>query len=170
MSCSVALKSCSEPAPKMALINDAELFDIPSFFDKEITLLKGANPKILKSVSKDHQSEEKLMHIESWDNELSSFKTIDLRKGVYKGFVKKDSIDNMVTYTFQNDDVDSSKVKIGYKDGSAFQIVIERRVNNLLYDTQEILSYTVGENYTVEKIQDVWILGENKYRINGIFQ
>lgn len=170
LSCNIGLHSCSETSSKHASINNGELFDIPTFIEREIALLKKANPKVLKSVSKDLHNEEKLISIDSWDNELSSFKSVDLRKGVYKGFINKDSTDNIVTYTFQSDDVDLSKVEIIYSGDLPTQIKIERKVNNLLYDTKEVLSYTVGKNYTVEKVQDVWILGESKYLINGRIQ
>ena len=170
LSCSLGFQSCSTANPPLAIIEDHELFDLPLFIQNQIDSLNIANPLVLKSVSKDQHSEEKTMHIDSWEIELSSLKSVDLRKGAYKGFIRKDSTNNKVTYTFESEDVDLSKVEISYLNEMPTQIEVERKVNNLLYDTVEKLSYAIGKTYYVEKVQNVWILGENNYVIKGTIQ
>jgi len=165
--CNVTLFSCvsTDPAQKKR----AELFDLPSFFQSEIKSLKETNPTITKTVRKDSISEVQEIKIKNWDTELASFVAIDINKPAYSGYVDIDSVDNLVTYTITNPDLDLSCIQIQYKNGKANDIVIERKVKNSLYNTTELLEYRKNDSYTVEKNQAVKVVGENYYKIKGEF-
>lgn len=166
----VGFNACSSPAPVAEPLAEDQLFDIPSFFQKEIDALTKLQPQISKTVMKDKVKENKTLKIKSWDTELSSFKGIDLRKTAYKGFIHRDSAEDKVIYTFTDDKIDLSKVEITYQHHQPYAITIERKVDNLLYNTVEKLNYIKGKSYSVEKQQKVLVLGESNYAIAGTIQ
>lgn len=166
-SLSCALFSCV--STDSATKERVKLLDLPSFFQSEIKRLKETNPTITKTVRKDSLSEVKQIKIENWDTELASFVAIDINKPAYDGYVHIDSVDNLVTYTVTNPDLDLSCIQIQYKNGKVNDIIIERKVKNSLYNTTEFLEYRKNDSYTVEKNQSVIAVGDNYYKIEGKF-
>lgn len=143
-------------------------FDIPTYFKGEITRLTADNPVVNKTVVKDSLSETKEIKISDWENELSSFVSIDLNKPVYAGILQKDSTANSVKITASDPKVDISLVEIIYgADGEPVLFHIERNVENSLYDTRETLRYEKDKRYSLEKHQSVFILGDKYYHIEG---
>ena len=166
-----AFSSCSNNnQEKKAHSGQEKYFDIPAFFQKEIDSLASINPEINKTVKKDEQEETKKLKIKDWQIELSSFQAIDLNKSAYAGFVKVDSTDSLIQYSFTNPDLDLSCVRIKLnKDGQADMISIEKEVKNTLYKTSEFLVYEKNKFYLVEKNQQVKVMGENYYKVQGEF-
>ncbi len=145
-------------------------FDLPSFFQHEIKRLSSANREVIKTVSTGDSSETKTIQQIDWKKELAAFSSVDVNKAVYAGEIRKDSSDHIVTLYLDNPDADISKVRIHYdKQNEPQEIIIHKNIHNLLYHTIEILSYKKDHNYSIEKQQDVWLLGTNHYTIKGSF-
>lgn len=145
-------------------------FDFPSFFQQEIGLLNTLQPQVDKTVIKDSTSETKNLVIEDWNKELSSFLSIDLNKPAYRGAYQKDSADNVVIYTFTDSTLDLSSIRVVYKDHIPATLMIKKETKNLLYDTKESLEYVRGKRYSIDKRQNVKILGSHQYKIEGIIK
>lgn len=145
-------------------------FDIPLFFNQEINSLTKLNPLVEKKVSINQDVENKELHISNWSDELLNFSTIYLNKPAYQGSIVKDSINNIVTYTFTTDKYDINKVVVQYENTNPVQINITKRTKNFLYNTEEELVYKKNSSYSIEKKQDVLLLGENKYSIVGLIK
>jgi len=145
-------------------------FNIPNFIQHEIDSLKQLNPTIKKTVFKDTVEETKSLPIKNWENEFSSFKSIDLNKSAYTDFIKVDTLENVLEYSFSNPDLDLSCVRISLdQNGNPHMISIQKKVKNNLYRTSEILVYEKNKFYMVEKNQDVKVMGENYYKVLGQF-
>lgn len=144
--------------------------DIPAYFQAEISRLTAADPVVIKTVKKDDIEETKELKVGSWENELSSYLSIDLNKPAYIGLLKKDSTDNKVTFTISNPNIDISLVEIGYEQGEPVAFTIKRTVKNSLYQTEETLNYKRNESYSLDKTQSVVALDDNHYYIEGRFK
>lgn len=165
----IIMQSCQN-TPSTTLNYSKEFIDLPSFFQKEIDSLQIAKPLIQKTVVKDTVSEQKELKVKDWNIELYSFLSIDLNKPAYKGYIEKDSANNLVTYKFTNPDLDINLVKITYENQVPVIFEVFRKTDNLLYNTEEHLSYSKGKKYKVEKKQKVTLLGDNFYAIEGILK
>lgn len=166
-----AFYGCSNPNnQKKEIAAQEHFFDIPGFFQKEIDSLTAANPSVNKTVKKDDTEETKNLKIKDWNVELSSFYAIDLNKPAYAGYVKVDSADSVIQYSFSNPDLDLSCVRIKLDNlGQPEMISVEKEVRNTLYKTSEFLVYEKNKFYLVEKNQQVKVMGDNYYKVQGEF-
>ena len=145
-------------------------FNIPAFIQHEIDSLKQLNPLIQKTVFKDTVEETRSLQIKNWENEFSSFKSIDLNKSAYADFIKVDTLQNVLEYSFSDPDLDLSCVRVSLdQNGNPQMISIQKKVKNNLYKTSEILVYEKSKFYMVEKNQDVKVMGQNYYKVLGQF-
>lgn len=160
--------SCAD-TPKEK-VSAATYFDIPTYFKEEVARLTLEKPLIEKTVVKDSLSETKSLQIADWENELSSFVSIDLNKPVYAGVLKRDSTANRIVITSTDPKLDLVQIEIQYGENSeptAFRI--QRHVQNSLFETQETLFYAKDKEYSLEKQQSIRILGDKYYRVEGLF-
>ena len=162
--------SCTS-SPKDRKVTRETYFDIPTYFKAEIARLAQEKPVVDKTVVKDSLSEAKEIQIADWENELSSFASIDLNKPAYAGILKKDSIANKVKITSSDPKIDIAAVEIEYEDnGEPVAFRIQRNIQNSLYETHETLYYAKNKEYSLEKHQSVLILGDKYYHIEGVFK
>ncbi|MBE8715049.1 hypothetical protein [Sphingobacterium hungaricum] len=164
--------SCSDtkPSDPTASFIKNDYFDTELFFKTEVDSLKQANPEVEKTVSKENETETKTLKIKNWENELSSFTAIDLRKPAYSSEFKIDTIGNQINYTAKNPELDVQRVSILLDEAkNPIEIIVEKSTKNMLYSTDEKLSYAKGAKYSVEKNQSILILGDNRYIIQGNF-
>ena len=161
--------SCADNTQKEK-VSAETYFDIPTYFREEVARLTLENPLVEKTVLKDSLSETKSLQIADWDNELSSFVSIDLNKPVYAGVLKRDSTANRIVITSTDPKLDLVQIEIQYGENSeptAFRI--QRHVQNSLFETQETLFYAKDKEYSLEKQQSIRILGDKYYRVEGLF-
>ncbi|HLT88364.1 MAG TPA: hypothetical protein VKZ57_12295 [Sphingobacterium sp.] len=162
--------SCTS-SPKDGKITRETYFDIPGYFKAEIARLTQEKPLVGKTVVKDSLSETKEIQIADWENELSSFASIDLNKPAYAGILKKDSTANKVKITSSDPKIDIAAVEIEYgENGDPIAFHIQRNIQNSLYETHETLHYTKHTGYSLEKHQSVLVLGDKYYHIEGVFK
>ena len=165
-----AFYACGNNEQQAKLSTQEKLFDLPNYFNKEIDSLSSLNPEVNKTVRKDDSEETKRLKIKDWAVELSSFKAIDLNKPAYTGFVKVDTVDAVIQYHFTNPELDLSCVRIQLDtNGHPKMISVEKQVKNTLYRTSEFLVYEKNKFYLVEKNQQVKVMGDNYYRVQGQF-
>lgn len=161
--------SCTS-SPKDGTVTRESYFDIPGYFKTEIRRLTQENPVVGKTVMKDSLSETKAIQIPDWENELSSFTSIDLNKPAYAGILKKDSTANKIKITSSDPKIDITSVEIEYgDDGEPVAFRIQRNIQNSLYNTRETLHYARHKGYSLEKHQSVLVLGEKYYHIEAVF-
>ncbi|TZF83062.1 hypothetical protein FW774_12215 [Pedobacter sp. BS3] len=160
--------SC-QPEEKQAGTMPDLYFSLKDYFDKEVTRLNAANPLVTKSVLRNEEAEQKELHIRNWATELELFSQSDINKPAWRGEYRVDSADHQVTYTALNDDLSTRKVIISRNSGKITHISIRNVVKNLLYSSNETLDYYPDSLYSIQKEQDVRVIGEGRYQITGRF-
>lgn len=166
----LCLSSCWGCSSKDTSVAKLDAFDVPNYFKNEISRLQRDNSPIIKTVHKDSLTETKELQIADWESELASFISTDINKPAYHGYIKKDSVANLVTYTILNKDLEISSIQLTYAHHQVDAIAIDRKIKNSLYTTTEHLVYRKNKSYSVEKNQAVKLMGNTYYKIEGYFK
>ncbi|MGJ1432612.1 hypothetical protein ACR79M_12335 [Sphingobacterium spiritivorum] len=166
----LCLTSCSQPASKTNSGSDQYYFSLDSFFRSETSRLQKENPLISKTVAKDDEEESKSVKIKNWENELSAFTSSDINKRANVGLYKVENRDCDIIYTALQPGLSVQKIIIRENhQGEVKGIQIEKITNNILYSTEENLTYTVDSAYVIAKKQHIKLMGENSYHVSGKF-
>jgi hypothetical protein len=159
--------ACSNP--EKTAVKDNNYFQLKSYFLKEAERLQSLNPEIQKTVVVNGSRETRRLKIASWEKELSSFIDADINKRAWNGAFQKQANDSTETYTSNNEKVPIKSVTIRKKNDKIAGIVILVTNKNYLYTSSDTLYYYPGNQYGVKKIQQIKLLDEKKYQINGVF-
>jgi uncharacterized secreted protein with C-terminal beta-propeller domain len=124
---------------------------------------------IIKSVEHNGDIQTKKMHIANWGLELSLFKLSDINKPAWKDSYAIQSGGDIIFYKAKDPELKTRALIIKQVNGQVKWILIYNHTKNLLYETDEKLSYFPDSLYLIEKSQRVRFLGTNKYRIKGLF-
>lgn len=144
---------------------------LDSFFNAEIEKLTKANPIVEKTVIKDSDQEVKSLQISNWQNELSGFIAADITKNADPNLYSFKEEDCLTIYQAKDPQLAIQYLAVERDlSGKIQQVVIERKVDNSLYSSNEKLTYNVDSIYEIEKNQDILILGKSHYKILGKFQ
>lgn len=167
--CVLLLSSCQNDKTVQQPTTGSTL-SLDSFFNAEIEKLTKLNPTVEKTVLKDSDQELKSLKISNWQNELSGFISADITKNADPSLYHFREEDCKTIYEAKD-----PKLAIQYLEvernltGEIQQVVIERKVDNSLYSSNEKLTYHVDSVYQIEKNQDILILGKSHYKILGKF-
>ena len=142
-------------------------FDLKGYFSDLATTYNQENPEIIKIVSKNDVKESKPIKIPNWNEELALFIDADINKPAWKDSYTKDSSATKITYTSNDVDLKTQKIEISLNDGKPSKFHIETSVSNLLYQTKENLDFYPDSLYSIQKKQNVILLGKNNYLIIG---
>jgi len=160
--------ACNKPEIKET---GAELqyFDLKGYFGKQDTLLTQQNPGVNKTVNHNGANESKNVHISSWKKELNLFIESDINKPAWKQSYDVQSNNDSTVYKAKFPELKTREIVIRKKAGQVTQIAIVNKTHNILYNTTERLVYAPNAYYLIEKMQQVKIMGANKYLIKGSF-
>jgi len=162
----LALFSCNQR--KEAEANtDLSYFDVKGYFTKEISRLQKLNPEVNKTVSVNGVAENKTAKITDWAKELAIFVNADINKTSWKGSFETKEQDGTDSYTSDNKKIPVKKVSITWHGQRAGKIEIIIDNKNILYRSQDTLTYYPDSLYTVKKHQKIRLLSEKKYSIIG---
>ena len=142
-------------------------FDLKGYFSNLATTLNQENPEINKTVSKNDLKENKRIKIPNWNEELALFMEADINKPAWKDSYTKDSSATKIIYKSNDADLKTQKIEISLINGKPTRIHIETSADNLLYQTKENLDFYPDSLYSIQKKQNVILLGENNYQIVG---
>lgn len=162
----LALFSCNQQ--KEAEANTSlTYFDIKGYFGKEISRLQQLNPNVDKTVSINGVSENKTAKITDWTKELAIFVNTDINKTSWKGSFKASKQDGADIYTSDSKKIPVKKILViqnGNKVGK-IEIIIDNK--NILYQSQDTLTYYPDSLYSVKKHQKIRLLNEKRYLVIG---
>lgn len=162
----LALFSCNQQ--KEAEANTSlTYFDIKGYFGKEISRLQQFNPNVDKTVSINGVSENKTAKITDWTKELAIFVNADINKTSWKGSFKTSKLDGADIYTSDSKKIPVKKILViqnGNKVGK-IEIIIDNK--NILYQSQDTLTYYPDSLYTIKKHQKIRLLNEKRYLVIG---
>lgn len=161
------LGSCSQTEE----VKKSELtyFDIKGFFLNEASKLNSKETSVLKKVEKNGESEEKLILIKDWEKELNLFIESDINKPSWINSYNIEIKGDTMIYNANTPDLRARVIKIIDNDSQPKSLIIKNESSNKLYKSYETLYYYPDSIYIIEKEQQVRFLGENSYRISGIF-
>ncbi|NII83975.1 MULTISPECIES: hypothetical protein [unclassified Pedobacter] len=162
----LALFSCNQR--KEAEANTGlRYFDIKGYFGKEILRLQKLNPIVNKTVSVNGAAESKTSKIADWAKELAIFVNADINKISWKGSFKTKEQNGVDIYTSDHKKIPIKKVSITWKGQKAGKIEIIIDNKNILYRSQDTLTYYPDSLYTIKKQQKIRLLKEKKYSVIG---
>ncbi|WP_316823718.1 hypothetical protein [Pedobacter miscanthi] len=146
---------------------DLLYFDIKGYFGKEISRLQQLNPEVDKTVSINGASENKKEKITDWTKELAIFVNADINKTSWKGSFKTVKQNGTDVYTSDSKKIPIKKISVT-QDGQKVdrvEIIIDNK--NILYQSQDTLTYYPDSLYSIKKQQKIRLLKEKKYSITG---
>ncbi len=144
-------------------------YDIANFFKKEASGLTKLKKPIYKEVIKDGISEKKTISINNWDTEFQLFAQSDINKPAWKNSYRIEKTNNKLVYTATDNDLKTRFISIVFKNNKVQEIKIVNKSSNLLYTSDENLTYTPGIEYKIIKHTKVVLLGKDDYTITGSF-
>jgi hypothetical protein len=145
-------------------------FDIGGYLKADTAILKKANLVVNKTVSHNGVTENKLVHIANWGQELNLFIQSDINRPAWKNSYRIETTDSLLIYTAKYPDLRTTKIVIRKDKDKIKWLLIYNHTKNLLYETREKLSYFPDSVYRIEKWQQVRLMGRNNYRIEGILK
>lgn len=168
LSASLFFGACNSAVPKKQAVT-VPYFDVKGYIYAEAGRLQRANPEISKTVMVNNDSEHKKVKIADWKKELSAFSDADINKSAWKDLFKLQKQKDMEVYTSGNEKVPVKSLSIFYRNGKVQGIKLLISNANLLYTSNDTLSYYPDSLYQVKKTQRIKLLKEKNYRITGQF-
>ena len=142
-------------------------FDLKAFFRSDSARLAGLNPAVVKTVTHNGVTETKTVHIGNWSQELNRFIQSDINRPAWKSSYSVSNSDSAVIYKALTHELKTRRIIIK-KTGEKVQwVLIYNHTKNLLYETNEKLSYFPDSLYLIEKSQHVKLMGRNDYKVQG---
>ena len=145
----------------------AKYFDLKAYFKADSARLSRLNKPVRKTVTHNGVTETKEIKIDNWARELSSFSESDINKPAWRDSYTVQTTPAMVIYTATDDDLKTREIIVNKTGDKVKYIVIYNYTKNILYYTNEKLTYWPDSLYKIEKTQHVRLLGLNKYVITG---
>ena len=144
--------------------------DLTKFFSSEITKLEKLEPNVRKTVSRNGLRETKSLNNINWKSELSLFIESDINKSAWKNSYKITNSKNEVIYTALDSSLRTKRIFITRSpEGMVKKVLIVNKISNMLYESSEELLYITDSIYTINKQQHVVLVGDNDYKITGVF-
>ena len=144
--------------------------DLTKFFSSEITKLEKLEPYVRKTVSRNGLRETKSLNNINWKSELSLFIESDINKSAWKNSYKIINNKNEVTYTALDSSLRTKRILVTRSpEGMVEKVLIVNKISNMLYESTEELLYITDSIYTINKQQHVVLVGDNDYKITGVF-
>ena len=167
--CSILLMPSCKPDIKETGAT-AKYFDLKEYFKSDLARLNKIPQPILKTVTHNGVTESKKVKIDNWERELSLFSESDINKPAWRDSYTIQQTDHTLIYMAMDPKLKTREIIVNKKpDGGVLYIAIYNYTKNLLYSTQEKLTYVPDSIYKIEKTQHVRLLGNNKYVITGSF-
>lgn len=160
--------ACNSAAPKKQSLS-LSYFDVKGFIASEVIRLKQSNPEIDKTVIVNQDKEHKKLKIADWQKELSAFADADINKSAWQGLFILHKSKEVDTYTSNDEKVPVKSLRILYHSGKLAGIEVLISNANILYTSNDTLSYYPDSIYQVKKTQRIKLLKEKSYKITGLF-
>jgi len=160
-----ALYSC-RPDNKQSGAKPA-YFDLKEFFRGDSARLTKLNPAVVKTVTHNGVTETKTVHIGNWSQELNLFIQSDINRPAWKNSYVISNSDSAIVYRARTPELKTRRIIIKKAGDKVAWILIYNHTKNLLYETNEKLSYFPDSLYLIQKTQHVKLMGRNDYKVQG---
>lgn len=166
----VACNSVTEPTTSTET-EQPTYFSLNTYFSDEIDRLTKEQPDLEKTVNINGSSESKATNTVNWKHELELFAQADINKAAWTNSYTVDSTERKVVYTSKEPDLKTKQIIIQHKaDKTVLGIEIHNEESNWIYRSVEKLTYYPDSLYSIDKIQEVRIVGSNHYHVQGVWR
>ena len=145
-------------------------FDLKGFLVKDTARLKKLYHQVDKTVTYNGTSESKTVKVDNWGQELDLFIRSDINKPAWKNSYNVIANNDFILYKAKEPELQMREMLIKLDQQAVKWILIYNRDQNILYKTEEKLTYYPDSLYLIEKNQKVRLMiAANKYfRIKGV--
>ncbi|HEY0246470.1 MAG TPA: hypothetical protein VGC01_12960 [Mucilaginibacter sp.] len=150
--------------------SDMKYFDLKAYFKAKVSKLSTQNRPVLKTVTHNGVTETKTISINNWERELNMFSESDINKPAWKdSYSVQNTAGGSLIYIAKDPELQTREIIINKDKDKVKSILIFNHTKNILYETNEKLTYVPDSVYRIEKSQHVKLMGSNQYDIKGIF-
>ena len=142
-------------------------FDLNSYFANQAQKYSKSNFIVLKTVSRNGDTETKTVKIANWPRELSVFSESDINKPSWKNSYKTTSSGNITIYKALEPDLKTREIIVKKENNQVVYLMVFNVVNNKLFQSKEKLTYYPDSLYLIQRKQHGRFLGTNDYLIKG---
>jgi hypothetical protein len=148
--------------------NKIKFFDLQQYFASEASRMDKAKPTVNKTVVHNKDREQQNVQVKDWKRELDLFTSSAINKPAWQESYKADTSADFIIYRAVDAKLKTRQIIIKKNQDKVKYILIYNQTDNLLYKTNEKLTYFPDSLYQIDKIQQVKLLGKNTYQIKGI--
>ncbi|MET4083006.1 hypothetical protein ABIB40_002973 [Pedobacter sp. UYP30] len=163
---SLAVFSCRPEKTAKAISNNA-YFDLKGYFEKEVERYNAKKPTVEKTVAINGKAEIKRLVIKDWQRELAIFTDADINKSAWQGAFTIEKSGSDTHYTSENKKIPVKEVFISNKFGKVAKVEVIIANVNLLYHSNDTLTYYPDSLYQIVKQQKIKLMGVKRYKIVG---
>lgn len=145
-------------------------FDIKGYFTADTSRLNKLDKPVFKTITHNGVTESKKIKISNWGQELDQFIGADINRPAWKNSYTIVSNDSAVVYKAKDKSLRVREILIRRNKQKIKEITISTLTENILYKTTEKLSYYPDSLYSIEKYQQVRLMGSNHYSIRGLMR
>ncbi len=147
--------------------NKPEFFSLNTYFNQQAQKLAKANFKVVKTVSRNGQSETKTVKIENWPGELSVFSESDINKPAWQRSYQTTVSGDYTIYKALEPDLKTREIMLKKTNNKLVFVMVYNVLTNKLFQMQEKLTYYPDSLYIIRRKQNVRFLGMDDYLIEG---
>jgi|AntRauTorckE5430_2_1112549.scaffolds.fasta_scaffold10725_3 hypothetical protein len=144
-------------------------FDLKGFFEKEV-----ANQKfktIEKTAKIDEKSETKTLTDFDLQTEIKLFTDCDINNpSLFDKYKTDESPEGNLTYTALKEDLKIQKIEILKTDNMVKKIIIYKKVETQIYNSEKILTYEPNVGYSIQNNQKTLGADKRNYEVKVIFK
>lgn len=162
----LAMFSCQQEKTTKAVASNT-YFDLKGYFGKEINRYSMQKPMVEKTVAINGQAESKTLVIKDWPRELAVFIDADINRSSWKGAFKIQDSENETRYSTENEKIPVKNLIVSKNLGKVSKVEIIVANVNLLYHSNDTLTYYPDSLYQIVKQQKIKLMGIKRYKIVG---
>jgi hypothetical protein len=129
--------------------------------------LSNTNFSVVKTVSRNGDSETKTVKITNWPGELSVFSESNINKPSWKNSYKTTTSGGITIYKALEPELKTREIILKKQNDKVVYLMVFNVINNSLFQTREKLTYYPDSLYRIQRKQHVRFLGTNDYLIEG---
>lgn len=147
------------------------LFDLPSFFQKEIDLLQPKVTVLEKTATINGITEVQRVENFELEKELSIFSNADINKATWVDQYQVDSTWQetkqlkSVQYTALNENLKTKQLTVSYDKGVVSVIEIQKGIDNMAIESNQILKYFPKKGYSIKNEQSMVLSNPQKVEV-----
>lgn len=167
---SLLFSSCQGRAGEVASQPDP-FFDLQAYMKAKIEDLNHRQPKVVKKIEVDGQTESHEFDSLDYQKELQLFKNSDINREAWVDKYAADSTMETgrlkrIVYTATDPDLKTQLLRVEYDEkGEVSGIYIENRTESIVADVRQDLHFTPGEGYRLLTAQQTALSAEKEIEI-----